>query len=244
MVLGFGGQAVLDGAMSVGDLVGFLLLAGFLYEPIGRLHSLNQLVQAGRAAGERVFEILDEPTETESAAAEDETTGDMPVAGDVRFQDVSFSYSDEIPVLHNVKLHARAGETVALVGPTGAGKSTLVHLLTRFYEYDSGEIFIDGQPLRDFRAPVLRRAVGMVTQESFLFNGSVRDNLRLGDPGASDERIWEAFAAANARDFVERLPERLDAVVGERGVKLSVRGEAACVDRAGASQGSADPRSR
>jgi ABC-type multidrug transport system fused ATPase/permease subunit len=220
LVVGFGTRAVLDGTISVGDLVGFLLLAGFLYEPIGRLHSLNQLVQAGRAAGERVFEIIDEKVEPGGGTAND--TPEFQIDGDVRFQNVSFAYSEEIPVLHNINLHAHPGATVALVGHTGAGKSTLVNLLTRFYEYDSGEIFIDGLPLREIPKSTLRSAIGMVTQESFLFNGTVRDNLRLGNPEASDAELWEALAAANARDFVEQLPEKLGAIVGERGVKLSV----------------------
>ena len=108
------------------------------------------------------------------------------------------------------------------VGHTGAGKSTLVNMLTRFYEFDSGEILIDGKPLRDFSRSALRSAVGMVTQESFLFNGSIRENLRLGDPAASDEKLRAALDAANASEFVDRLPNGLDTVVGERGVKLSV----------------------
>ena len=220
IVVGFGGFAVLDGAMSVGDLVGCLLLAGFLYEPIGRLHSLNQLLQAGRAAGERVFEILDEKAEPGSAMDDVRERGT--IEGDVRFQNVSFAYTEDLPVLHNITLHARPGETVALVGQTGAGKSTLVSLLTRFYEYDSGQILIDGEELRDLPKGVLRGAIGMVTQESFLFNGTVRDNLRLGNPHATDVALWEALTAANAHLFVEELPEKLDALVGERGVKLSV----------------------
>jgi ATP-binding cassette, subfamily B, bacterial len=219
LVLGFGGKAVIDGAMSVGDLAGFLLLAGFLYEPISRLHSLNQMIQSGRAAGERIFEILDEPIEPDEGLERDEP-GDF--AGDVRFVDVGFSYDETIPVLHHISLHARPGETVALVGHTGAGKSTLVHLLTRFYEHDAGDIFIDGRSIRELPKSALRSAIGMVTQESFLFNGSVRDNLRLGNPDATEPELWEALASANARDFVERLPEQLDTVVGERGVKLSV----------------------
>jgi ABC-type multidrug transport system fused ATPase/permease subunit len=218
LVVGFGGRAVLHGEMSVGDLVAFLWLVGALYEPIGRLHSLNQLMQAGRAAGERVFEILDTPAEP-GRVEHDERVA---VAGDVRFQDVCFAYSEELPVLHHVSLHARPGETVALVGHTGAGKSTLVHLLTRFYEFDSGDIFVDGKPLRDFSKSGLRSAIGMVTQESFLFNGSIRDNLRLGKPAATDEELWDVLDAANAREFVDRLPEGLGTVVGERGVKLSV----------------------
>ncbi len=218
LVIGFGGQAVLDGTMSVGDLVGFLLLAGFLYEPIGKLHSLNQLIQSGRAAGERVFEIMDEKIEPGRADVDEA----VEIEGDVRFQNVSFAYDEAVPVLHNINLHARPGQTVALVGHTGAGKSTLVNLLTRFYEFDAGEIFIDGKPLAELSKSALRTAVGMVTQESFLFNGTVRDNLRLGNPDATDAELWDALAAANARDFVERLPEKLEAVVGERGVKLSV----------------------
>jgi ABC-type multidrug transport system fused ATPase/permease subunit len=198
--------------------VAFLWLVGALYEPIGKLHSLNQLVQAGRAAGERVFEILDTPAEP--GRVEHDERAD--VTGDVRFEDVSFAYSEELPVLHHISLHAKPGETVALVGHTGAGKSTLVHLLTRFYEFDSGEILIDGKPLRDFSKSALRSAVGMVTQESFLFNGSIGDNLRLGKPMATDAELWEVLDAANAREFVERLPESLGTVVGERGVKLSV----------------------
>jgi ABC-type multidrug transport system fused ATPase/permease subunit len=218
LVLGFGGRAVLEGAMSVGDLVAFLWLVGALYEPVGRLHSLNQLVQAGRAAGERVFEILDTPAEPGRVEPDER----VEVAGDVRFQNVSFSYGDDLPVLHHISLHAAPGETVALVGHTGAGKSTIVQLLTRFYEFDSGEILIDGRPLRDFSKSALRSAVGMVTQESFLFNGSIRDNLRLGRPAATDAELWEALDAANARAFVERLPDGLATEVGERGVKLSV----------------------
>ncbi len=219
LVLGFGGKAVLDGAMGVGDLVAFLWLVGALYDPVGRLHSLNQLVQSGRAAGERVFEILDTPAEPGRVEHDEER---VEIAGDVRFQNVSFSYSEDLPVLHHIALHAQPGETVALVGHTGAGKSTIVQLLTRFYEYDSGEILIDGKPLRDFSKSALRGAVGMVTQESFLFNGSIRDNLRLGKPTATAAELWEALDAANARPFVERLPEGLATVVGERGVKLSV----------------------
>ena len=228
LVIGFGGKAVLDGKMAVGDLVAFLILVRFLYEPIARLHQLNQLVQAGRAAGERVFEILDTPTETDAIGSRDLTESKRAhaeartIRGDVRFSNVSFAYSEDLPVLHNINVHARPGETVALVGATGTGKSTVVNLITRFYEFDSGEITIDGRPLCEIPKDVLREAVGMVTQESFLFNGTVRDNLRLGKPEAGDEELLQAAAAANARCFIERLPKGLDTVVGERGVKLSV----------------------
>ncbi len=221
LVLLFGGRAVVTHQMDLGTFTAVLLLVGFLYEPIRQLHSLNQLFQSGRAAGDRVFEIMDTPTETSDAATtpEDEPTG---ITGDVRFNNVGFAYDDERPVLKNITLHAAAGQTVALVGPTGAGKSTLVNLLTRFYEFDSGDLTIDGRPLKDIPRSHLRSAVGLVTQESFLFNGTVRENLRLGRPHATDDELLAAAEAANARGFIERMPNGLDQIVGERGVKLSV----------------------
>ena len=219
LVVWVGARAVLGGTMAVGDLVAFLMLTGFLYEPINKLHQLNQLVQAGRAAGERVFEIMDQPIEP----GWDVQTTSHRIRGDVRYENVSFNYGDaHAPALQKIDFHAQPGETIALVGRTGAGKSTLVNLLVRFYEFTSGAITIDGKPIRDFGVHALRQMIGMVTQESFLFNGTIRENLLLGKPDASDEELLEATAAANARSFIERLPNGLGSVVGERGVKLSV----------------------
>jgi ATP-binding cassette subfamily B protein len=220
LVAGFGANAVLQGRLDVGHYVQFLMLAPFLYDPIGRLHQLNQLFQSGRAAGERVFEIMDEEREPGDVGVID--TEPAAVLGEVEFRNISFAYDEALPVLKGIRLHAQPGDTVALVGQTGAGKSTLVNLLTRFYEYDDGEILVDGRPLREISKDALRRAVGMVTQESFLFNGSIRENLRLGKPEATSEEMMAALDAANAREFVERMPKGLDTVVGERGVKLSV----------------------
>ena len=220
LVVWVGARAVLAGTMQLGDMVAFLMLTGFLYEPIGKLHQLNQLLQAGRAAGERVFEIIDEPIEPGWTA---DAAVDAEIIGDVRYDDVSFSYAEgSLPALQHISFHARPGETIALVGTTGAGKSTLVNLLPRFYEFDAGEIYIDDTPIRDFGIRRLREMVGVVTQESFLFNGTIRENLLMGNPQASDEDVLRAAQAANARPFIDRLPEGLDSVVGERGVKLSV----------------------
>ncbi len=218
LAIGFGGSAVLRGQMQIGELVAFITLTRFLYEPVTRLHQLNQLVQAGRAAGERVFEILDEPIEPGLR----DLGATAHVAGDIRFEDVCFTYGEGLPALSHVSLHAKPGETVALVGTTGAGKSTLVNLLARFYELSSGEIRIDGKPIRSYDVRALREAIGMVTQESFLFNGTIRENLLMGKPAATDDELYAAAAAANARAFIDRLPAGLSSLVGERGVKLSV----------------------
>ncbi len=229
LVLGFGSHAVLTGSLQLGDLVGILMLMAFLYDPISRLHQLNQLVQAGRAAGERVFEIIDENAEpgvVAGAGDPDTATIDRGysarIIGDIRYEDVSFSYVDGLSALRHISFHALPGTTTALVGATGAGKSTLVNLLVRFYEFDSGQIYVDDKPVREYDLRTLREAIGVVTQESFLFNGSIRENLLMGKPTATDAELWRAVDAANARQFIERLPQGLESVVGERGVKLSV----------------------
>jgi ATP-binding cassette subfamily B protein len=221
LVLGFGSHAVLTGSMQIGDLVAFLILIAFLYDPLSRLHQLNQLVQAGRAAGERVFEILDEPAEPGFVTAGADR-GSTRVLGDIRYEDVSFSYVEGLPALRSISFHAPPGATIALVGATGAGKSTVVNLLVRFYEFTSGQIYIDRKSIREYDLRALREAIGVVTQESFLFNGSIRENLLMGKPQATDAELWRAVIAANAQQFIQRLPGGLESVVGERGVKLSV----------------------
>jgi ATP-binding cassette, subfamily B, bacterial len=229
LVLGFGSHAVLTGSLQLGDLVGILMLMAFLYDPISRLHQLNQLVQAGRAAGERVFEILDEDAEPGVVAgAVDRSTAitdrgySRRIIGDIRYEDVSFSYVEALPALRHISFHALPGTTTALVGATGAGKSTLVNLLVRFYEFDTGQIYVDDKSIREYDLRTLRETIGVVTQESFLFNGSIRENLLMGKPTATHAELWRAVEAANARQFIDRLPAGLESVVGERGVKLSV----------------------
>jgi ATP-binding cassette subfamily B protein len=218
IVLWFGAHALMEGRIGKGDLVAFLILVRYFYEPIEQLHSLNQLIQGGRAAGERVFDILD----SEEEHGIDDGSTLTSVRGHIRYDNVGFSYSGKLPTVHGISIDAQPGQTIALVGPTGAGKSTIINLLTRFYEYDEGEVTIDGTPVKSISKSSLRKHIGYVTQESFLFNGSVRDNLIIGKREATDEELWAALKSANAIDFVQRLPQQLDTHVGERGIKLSV----------------------
>ena len=217
LVLWFGGLAVMEGRLQIGDLTFFFLLISLFYEPVTKLRQLNQMVLSSRAAGDRVFEILDSDNEANAADGASLPTG---IRAEVRFQSVSFSY-DEQPTLHGIDLHAEPGQTVALVGSTGAGKSTVLSLLNRFYEHDEGTITIDDTDIAGLSKTSLREKLGYVTQEPFLFNGSVRENLVLGKRNASEEEIWRAIDAAHAGEFVRALPKQLDTHVGERGVKLS-----------------------
>lgn len=217
-IAGFGAARVLAGDLDIGVLVAFLVLARFLYEPVGRLHMLNQIFQAGRAAGERVFEILDEKPEEDTGGR----AAPSPVRGGVVYEGVGFSYDDTQATLRDISLEARPGEMTALVGPTGSGKSTLVNLLIRFYEYDNGRILVDGIPLPDWPRASLRQHIALVTQESFLFNGTVAENLRMGKPGATDAELLRVLEAANALEFVTAMPRGMNTRVGERGVRLSV----------------------
>ena len=219
LVIGFGGNLAIQGQMSPGEITAFLLYLTLFYEPVGRLHQLNQMLQSGRAAAERVFEILD--SEDEPGLA-DGIELKVPIGGRVVYKNVKFNYGDGNETICEVDLNAEPGQTIALVGPTGAGKTTLINLLTRFYEYDSGEILIDDVNIKTLSKESLRSSIGYVTQESFLFNGTVRDNLLIANREASEDQIWEALKIANAYDFVKKLLNGLDTEVGERGVKLSV----------------------
>jgi ABC-type multidrug transport system fused ATPase/permease subunit len=222
LVLWFGGREALAGSsgFTVGQLTGFLLYVGMFYEPINRLHGLNQLFQSGRAAAERVYGILDTPQE-----ADPPSPLVLPAlknkAREVVFEKVSFAYQENRQVLHGIDLTARPGQTIALVGPTGAGKSSLVKLLPRFYPLHSGRVLIDGVPHDRLALQELRSQIGIVTQEPFLFNATVRQNLLFGHPEAGEAAVWAALRSANAEDFARALPEGLDTHVGERGVKLS-----------------------
>jgi len=217
LVLWFGGHALYEHKMTVGELTAFIVLMRFFYEPVEQIHALNQLFVGGRSAGERVFEILDAEEERDVDAGRTLER----ITGHIIFDRVSFAYG-KLPTVREVSLEAKPGQTIALVGPTGAGKSTLINLLTRFYEYDTGAILIDGVPVNELNKSWLRRSVGYVTQESFMFNGTVRENLLIGKRDATEAELWAALESAHARHFVESLPEDLNSRVGERGIKLSV----------------------
>jgi ABC-type multidrug transport system fused ATPase/permease subunit len=220
IVFWLGGRAVIAGELSLGKLVGFLAYLGMLYQPVRSLHGLNQMFQAGRAAGERVFDILDAPAEV--GEKRDAVALSDRVRGDVEYRRVSFQYRANLPVLHEVTIHARPGETIALVGPTGAGKTTVVNLLPRFYDVTAGHILMDGQDIREVTLESLRRQIGIVSQEAFLFNGTIRENILYGRLDATDAEMIKAAQAANCHEFIMQLPEKYDSRVGERGVKLSV----------------------
>jgi ATP-binding cassette, subfamily B, bacterial len=217
LVLAFGGAARMNGTMTSGNFTEFLLFLSLFYEPIDRLNSLNQMVLSGRAAADRVFEILDSEEEANS------TEGALlpaKITGHVRFDEVTFAYQDQ-PTLHGVTLEALPGQTIALVGSTGAGKTTVLSLLARFYESTSGRVSIDGIDISTLAKSSLRDQLAYVTQEPFLFNGTVRENLQLAKRHATDADLWAALSAAHAESFVRELPKLLDTNVGERGVKLS-----------------------
>jgi len=222
IVFWLGGVAVVKGEMSIGVFVGFLAYLGMFYGPVRQLHGLNQMFQAGRAAGERVFDILDAEVEVAEKPGAIELGKGGRVRGHVEFRSVRFEYRAGLPILHDVDLVAEPGETIALVGPTGAGKSTVVSLLTRFYDVTGGHILVDGHDLRDVTVEALRRQIGIVTQEAFLFNGTIRENILYGRLDATEAEMVTAAKAANCHEFIERLPEGYDSRVGERGVKLSV----------------------
>jgi ATP-binding cassette subfamily B protein/subfamily B ATP-binding cassette protein MsbA len=220
LVLWFGGVQVMDGRMEVGELVAFMLYAGmFFYAPIGRLHGLNQMLQSARAAAARVFDIVD------SAEERGDRQGRLatPVRGQVEYQQVAFHYGEENrTVLNDISLAAVPGRMVALVGPTGAGKSTLVNLLPAFYEPTSGRVLIDGQDIAGIALDSLRSHISVVSQEPFLFNGSIRENILYGRLNATEDELHAAARAANCHDFILKLPQGYDSHVGERGIKLSV----------------------
>ncbi|HEX9466831.1 MAG TPA: ABC transporter ATP-binding protein [Acidimicrobiia bacterium] len=218
LLLLIGGNMVRDGNLTVGELVGFFLYLNLFFAPIQQLVQQYNLYQQGQAAIVKLNDLLSTRPTVEEA---DDAAPLPPIEGDVRLENVSFAYEPGQRVLRNVDLHIEAGETIALVGPTGAGKSTIAKLVTRFYDPTGGRVIIDGHDLRDVTIQSLRSQLGVVPQEPFLFAGTIRDNIAFARPSASDAEVWDAVRRVGLTDLVERLPEGIETPVHERGVSLA-----------------------
>ena len=213
-----GGALAVSGHITVGVIASFIGYSRQFVRPLNEIANTYNMLQAGIAGAERAFEVLDETEEP------DDPPHAVPLAepkGHVEFDNVSFAYREDIPILQNVSFEAAPGSSTALVGPTGAGKTTIVNLLTRFYDPTEGTIRIDGRDIREYTRDSLRRCFGIVLQDTYLFSGTIRDNIKYGKPDATDEEVREAAMLANARDFIERLPDGYDTVLTENGGNLS-----------------------
>jgi subfamily B ATP-binding cassette protein MsbA len=217
LLLWFGGSQVLAGTLTPGDLIGILFYMMMIVPPMGTLAGLYGKLRQALGAGERLFELLDTPSEP--------VGGHVPATelrGALRFTGVDFAYGDGPPVLSDVWLEIAPGETVALVGPSGVGKTSLVNLVPRFYEPSTGRVELDGRDARDYDLAALRAQIGLVPQETYLFGGTVAENIGYGRAGATVAEIAAAARAANAHDFILALPKGYDTVVGEKGIRLSM----------------------
>ena len=218
-IIWYGGFLVINGSMTPGEFFSFLTAMFMAYTPIRKLAGSNNQIQQALAAAERVFGVLDLKTEQDAEKGRLELPR---IAQSVTFDDVTFHYeSQSVPALNDINLTIRAGEMVALVGSSGSGKTTLVNLIPRFYEPTAGRILIDGVDIQSYTLRSLRSQIGMVSQDVVLFDDSIRNNIAFGREDATDEDIIQAARLAYAHDFVERLPQGYETVVGEKGVKLS-----------------------
>jgi ATP-binding cassette subfamily B protein len=219
LVIVFGGWQVLEGNVGVGVVVAFTLYVQRFFDPIRDLVLQYTQLQRAMAGGQRIFEVLD--TQPEIVDADDAVS--LPdVRGEVSFEDVSFQYVDDVKVLDDIDLQVKAGETIAIVGPTGAGKSTLTALVSRFYDVTEGRVLIDGVDVRQIERKSLTRRLGIVLQDPFLFSGTVADNIRYGRLEATEEEVVEAAKTVGAHDFIKRLPGGYETILHERGQNLSV----------------------
>ncbi|MCS1383653.1 ABC transporter ATP-binding protein/permease [Lysinibacillus sphaericus] len=218
VVIGTGAFLAVKGLVTVGIIAAFVTYTRQFFRPLNQLSNLLNTFQSAIAGAERVFEILDEPSEV---ADKPQAIDCHSLKGDVAFQQVSFSYLPNQPILKNITFQAKAGETIALVGPTGSGKTTIINLLTRFYDVDAGEILIDGLNIEEYKMATIRKRVGVVLQDTYLFTGTIRENIRFGKLDATDAEVEEAAKIANAHNFIKYLPAQYDTVVQAGGANLS-----------------------
>ena len=224
IVILYGGWLAFNGMLgpmeeAIGTLITFIMYVGMFFGPIFDLANFYNTVQSSLAAAERIFRILD----IEPEIKDDIDAIEIPrIEGEIEFRDVTFGYRPENPVLHDISFHVKPKETIALVGPTGAGKSTIIKLLCRFYDPQSGQILIDGYDIKKVKLKSLRRQMGIVLQETFLFSGTIIDNIRYGKPEATDEEVIAAAKLVGAHEFIEKLPDGYYTKIGEGGVGLSV----------------------
>jgi len=219
LIVWYGGRQVLTGALTLGTLVAFIQYSDRFFSPISDLSEKYTILQSAMASSERIFKLLD----TEPSIASPSQTGSLTVErGSIEFRNVSFFYNAGEPVLHDVSFKVEPGEKIAVVGATGAGKSTIISLLSRFYDVQQGEILVDGENIRNFNLQGLRSSIGIVLQDVFLFSGSVSENIRLGNHRISDEQVQKAAETVHASHFIHKLERQFSTEVGERGSSLSV----------------------
>ena len=219
LILLYGIGLVRSAEITIGSLVAFIGYLALFYTPINQLHSVNHMLQHALASGERVFEIIDRQPDVKEIS--DAILPSTNIQGEIEFKNVSFSYVKDKPIIKNLSLKIQPGEKIALVGHTGSGKSTLIKLLLRFYDINSGNINVDGYSIGDLKIAYLREQIGMVSQDPYLFNGTVAENILYGNVEASRDEMTKSALAANASNFIKNLPQGYDTLIGERGVKLS-----------------------
>ncbi len=216
-IIWVGGSMVTQGEITLGAFISFIAAIFMLYPPIRELSKVNLEIQEGLAGASRIFEIIDTTADIKD---EEGAVPLSPVSKGIDFQKIIFKYDEEV-VLKEISLHVKVGEIIALVGMSGAGKTSLVNLLPRFYDVEKGQILIDDYDIRKVTLKSLRDQIGLVTQQTILFNDTVRNNIAYGSLKCSDQEIIEAARAANAYDFIQRLPQGYNTIIGEQGVKLS-----------------------